>query len=85
MGRSTEPRHALVLRGARALEEQGWSSPRDLRIESGRVVPAVAGTAARELRLDGLFLLPALVNAHDVLDLSTLPPLGAPPYRSVYD
>ena len=25
MGRSTEPRHALVLRGARALEEQGFA------------------------------------------------------------
>lgn len=85
MGRSTEPRHALVLRGARCLEEQGWSSPRDLRIDGGRVVPADEGTAAREVRLDGLFLLPALVNAHDVLDLSTFPPLGAPPCRSVYE
>jgi hypothetical protein len=25
------------------------------------------------------------VNAHDVLDLSTLPPLGAPPHASVYE
>jgi cytosine/adenosine deaminase-related metal-dependent hydrolase len=85
MGRSTEPRHALVLRGARCLEEGGWSPPRDLHVEGGRVVPGLDGPAVREVRLDGLFVLPALVNAHDVLDLSTFPPLGAPPYRSVYD
>lgn len=85
MGPSTERRHALVLRGVRCLEEGGFSPPRDLHVEDGRVVPAADGTAVREVRLDGLFLLPALVNAHDVLDLSTLPPLGAPPYRSVYE
>jgi cytosine/adenosine deaminase-related metal-dependent hydrolase len=85
MGRSTEPRHALVLRGARCLEEGGWSPPRDLHVEGGRVVPGLDGPAVREVRLDGLFVLPALVNAHEVLDLSTLPPLGAPPYRSVYE
>jgi cytosine/adenosine deaminase-related metal-dependent hydrolase len=38
-----------------------------------------------ELDLDGRFLLPALVNCHDQLDLSTLPPLGAPPYASLYE
>ena len=47
--------------------------------------PSAAGTGDRELDLDGLFLLPALVNAHDVLDLSTLPPLGAPPHASLYE
>lgn len=84
MGR-TEPRHALVLRGARCLEEGGFSPPRDLHVDGGRVVRSVEATAVREVRLDGLFVLPALVNAHDVLDLSTFPPLGAPPYRSVYE
>ena len=44
---------------------------------------AVGGDA--EVDLEGRFLLPALVNAHDVLDLSTLPPLGTPPYASLYE
>jgi cytosine/adenosine deaminase-related metal-dependent hydrolase len=49
------------------------------------VAPPVAGSAL-EVELDGRFLLPALVNAHDVLDLAVLPPLGArAPYASVYD
>jgi cytosine/adenosine deaminase-related metal-dependent hydrolase len=85
MSRPTEPRQTLVLRGARCLEAGGWSPPRDLHVDRGRVVPAAAGTAVREVRLDGLLVLPALVNAHDVLDLSTFPPLGTPPYRSVYE
>ncbi len=29
-------------------------------------------------------MLPALVNAHDVLDACTLPPLGRPPYPNLY-
>jgi len=41
--------------------------------------------ADAEVDLEGRFLLPALVNAHDVLDLSTLPPLGSPPFASVYE
>ena len=48
---------------------------------AGRV--RAAGKPARgdaEVDLEGRFLLPALVNAHDVLDLSTLPPLGTPPF-----
>jgi cytosine/adenosine deaminase-related metal-dependent hydrolase len=38
-----------------------------------------------EVDLEGRYLLPALVNAHDVLDLSTLPPLGHPPFASLYE
>jgi cytosine/adenosine deaminase-related metal-dependent hydrolase len=48
----------------------------------------VAGGAEAEdaqVDLEGRFLLPALVNAHDVLDLSTLPPLGRPPHASLYE
>ena len=44
-----------------------------------------AAAADAEVDLEGRFLLPALVNAHDVLDLSTLPPLGRPPYASLYE
>ena len=76
----------LRLRRARCLEEGGWSPPRDVRVERG-VVRAAGGAASgdAEVDLEGRFLLPALVNAHDVLDLSTLPPLGRPPYASLYE
>jgi len=75
----------LLLRGARCLEEGGWSPPRDVRVERG-VVRATGGAGGQfEVDLEGRYLLPALVNAHDVLDLSTLPPLGRPPYASLYE
>ena len=76
----------LLLRRARCLEDGGWSPPRDVRVERG--VVRAAGGGARgdaEVDLEGRFLLPALVNAHDVLDLSTLPPLGRPPHASLYE
>jgi cytosine/adenosine deaminase-related metal-dependent hydrolase len=46
---------------------------------------SAGGSAAVEIDLEGRFLLPALVNAHDVLDLSTLPALGSPPHASLYE
>jgi cytosine/adenosine deaminase-related metal-dependent hydrolase len=55
-------------------------------VERGVVRAAVgSGDADTDVDLEGRFLLPALVNAHDVLDLSTLPPLGSPPHASVYE
>ena len=76
----------LLLRRARCLEDGGWSAPRDVRVERGVVRVAGRGAPAdAEVDLEGRFLLPALVNAHDVLDLSTLPPLGRPPYASLYE
>ena len=74
----------LHLRGARCFEDAGWSLPRDVRVERGLVVNRAASGDA-EVDLRGLFLLPALVNCHDVLALATLPPLGAPPYASLYE
>jgi cytosine/adenosine deaminase-related metal-dependent hydrolase len=58
-------------------------------IEGGRVVSVGGEDAAlpageRAADLDGRLLLPALVNAHDVLDACTLPPLGRPPYPNLY-
>ena len=76
----------LLLRRARCRTDGGWSAPRDLRVERGLVrAPAPPGTGDVEVDLEGRFLLPALVNAYDVLDLSTLPPLGAPPHASLYE
>jgi cytosine/adenosine deaminase-related metal-dependent hydrolase len=55
-------------------------------VEEGFVSPAGQGRSDdREIDLDGRFLLPALVNAYDVLDLSTAPPLGSPPHESLYE
>lgn len=79
-------RRRLVLRRARTLEAGGGSELRDLHVVDGLVVVANApGGDAGEIDLDGRWLLPALVNAHDLLDLSTLPPLGRPPHDSVYE
>jgi cytosine/adenosine deaminase-related metal-dependent hydrolase len=73
----------LLLRGARCLVEGRWSEPRDVTVRRDGAQgdddrpPDVVDVAGR-------WLLPALVNAHDVLDLAPLPPLGSPPYESVY-
>jgi cytosine/adenosine deaminase-related metal-dependent hydrolase len=76
----------LLLRRARCLGDDGWSEPRDVRVQRGVVRVAGSATSGEaEVDLEGRFLLPALVNAHDVLDLSTLPPLGRPPYASLYE
>jgi len=87
----------LVLRGARlgsgpeglfdvALEE-------DHVVEVGRVGSFRSGD--REVEVEGSVLLPGFVNAHDVLDASTLPPTGLsstsptqedrPRFRNLYE
>ena len=73
--------------GARCLEGGGGSrAPRRAgRSTASCVGRGRSGRDAAEIDLDGRWLLPALVNAHDVLDLSTLPPLGRPPHDSVYE
>lgn len=77
----------LVLRGAGLLcVSEGLA---DVAIEGGRVVEvAAAGSlaaGAREAELGGLILLSGLINAHDVLEASTLPLMGRPPYGNFYE
>lgn len=80
----------LILRRARCFGE-GCESPRDVIVEGEQVrergTPGrdSIGIAPAEIDLEGMTLLPAFVNAHDVLDTSVLPPLGRPPYRSLYE
>src|SRR5260221_10100338 len=74
-------REPLVLRQGRV---SGAEPARDLTIARGRVAaPGVAG--ALPVELEGRTVLPGLVNALDVLDLSVFPPLGEPPFASLYD
>jgi hypothetical protein len=75
---------ALLLRRARVA---GQPELRDLLLDQGRVAAHGAGAtrAPAEIDLEGRALLPGLVNAHDVLDLAVVPPLGTPPYRSLYE
>ena len=66
----------------------GDPGPVDLRLRGGRVAevgPPGSLTDDAATDLEGRLVLPALINAHDHLDFSTFPPLGRPPYRSVYD
>jgi cytosine/adenosine deaminase-related metal-dependent hydrolase len=77
----------LVLRGARR-HEPGGSEPCDVGIDGERVARVAApGALAGEhvVELSGRLLVPGLVNAHDHLDFSSFPPLGRPPYRSLYE
>jgi cytosine/adenosine deaminase-related metal-dependent hydrolase len=74
----------LVLRRARCL---GLGDElRDVIVEGDRVRerPSAGGPPV-VIELDGMTLLPAFVNAHEVLDTSVLPALGSPPYRSLYE
>lgn len=58
---------------------------RDVVVDGPRVTAASSARAASDIDLAGLTLLPGLVNGHDHLALSTFPPLGRPPYASLYD
>jgi cytosine/adenosine deaminase-related metal-dependent hydrolase len=75
----------LLLKNARCLLPEGPQAPRDLVVERGVVVERDPGADARVVDLGQRLVLPALVNAHDVLDLAASPPLGRPPYDSLYE
>src|SRR5437899_5433897 len=70
----------MLLRDARRV---GSDRRGDVMVADGRVV-AASGEGPR-IELAGRWLLPGLVNALDVLDLSVFPPLGTPPFASLYD
>jgi cytosine/adenosine deaminase-related metal-dependent hydrolase len=81
---------ALVLRNARILVGEGLEEAgADLVVVAPQVRERTeaggAAAGATEIDLAGRLVLPGLVNAHDHLDFSVFPPLGRPPYASVYD
>jgi len=75
----------LVLRRARLVVDGAVQDPADVLVADGRVAAAGEVRPAATIDLDGRLLLPAFVNAHDVLDASTLPPLGRGGLASVYE
>ncbi|HUG53523.1 MAG TPA: amidohydrolase family protein [Vicinamibacteria bacterium] len=83
------PRRDRPVRGGRStlanatLRRGGALDPGTLFLAGG-VVVAGGGSAGPEADLDGRIVVPGLVNAHDHLDLATMPPLGRPPYPNVY-
>lgn len=76
----------MILRNARG---EAGGPLLDVAVRDGLVAQVEpAGALAREdteADLEGRLLLPGLVNGHDHLDFSTFPPLGRPPYASMYD
>ncbi len=68
---------------------QGCEERGDLRIAQGRILERSASLRPRRrdliVDLEGHWVLPGLVNAHDHLGLDLLPALGTPPYSSFYD
>jgi cytosine/adenosine deaminase-related metal-dependent hydrolase len=78
----------MLLRNARVWRG-GETAPLDVRIEGDRVAGVESAgrstPTAPAIDLEGRLLLPGMVNAHDHLDFSTFPPLGRPPYASVYE
>jgi cytosine/adenosine deaminase-related metal-dependent hydrolase len=77
----------LVLSGGRAYRA-GALEACDIGVADGRVAQVAAPgslSGDRVVELEGRVVLPGLVNAHDHLDFSTFPPLGRPPYRSLYE
>lgn len=74
----------LFLTGGRLFTDRGFVEG-DVTIDGGRVVSSSGAAGAVSLRLEGRVVLPGIVNGHDHLDFSTFPPLGRPPYASVYE
>jgi cytosine/adenosine deaminase-related metal-dependent hydrolase len=64
----------LTLRGGRVASANG-ARRTDVHVRGDRFVPAMAEGAVR-IDLDGCWIYPGLINAHDHLHLNALPPLS---------
>lgn len=74
----------MTLASARVWPSTPGTTPRDVHVARGRVVARAPAQSPR-LALEGAWLLPALVNAHDHLGLSSYPAVGTPPYANLYE
>ncbi len=75
-----------LLRNARVARGPAEALPLDIEIANGSIqalLPAGSGQAplnAKIVDLEGCLILPGLINAHDHLEFSLFPKLGAGPY-----
>ena len=76
---------ALLLRQGRPVVDGVAGDPVDVLVVAGCVAPVGSASPSAAVDLDGRLLLPAFVNALDVLDAAVLPPLGRATYASVYE
>lgn len=74
---------AWVLERGLVSDTRGGTCARDVIVDGTRV-GARAGRRARAIDLAGRRVLPGFVNGHDHLGFASFPPLGRPPYGSVY-
>lgn len=75
---------ALLLRRGVTLDDGVRATLRDVAVDGARV-SAHARPFAPSVDLAGRRVLPGLVNGHDHLGFASFPPLGRPPYGSLYD
>jgi cytosine/adenosine deaminase-related metal-dependent hydrolase len=88
-----EQEEGLILRGARCAvgpQESIHASveiagDRIRRIRSDAYHPQSSVHGSAEIDLNGFFLMPGLVNAHDHLEFALFPRLANPPYRNYID
>lgn len=74
---------AFVLERGLVSDTRGGACERDVIVDAAHV-GSRAGRRARRVDLAGRHVLSGLVNGHDHLGFAGFPPLGRPPYGSVY-
>lgn len=70
----------MRLCGARVAISPEVAAPAGVEIRAGRIASFRAQRCAVQLDLEGLLILPGLINAHDHLEFSLFPRLGTGPY-----